>query len=208
MSVLIRPNATWSQWSASGPTGGYISIQWTEAPLARTTFTFPLTFYIGILGFDSAASFGLVFSTNAYIQLVDGVPQTATVRGGVLSYFLIDIPPITPNNETVGMTVTAVPLSGGAAVNLFLNTVNVTVPQCTHCGYPWCTTMPCDPNKIASFNHWWSSEDYPSHPMTVRRSKNSNIMISVEPCAAGVCRPSRSVVCCWDALCYSCAGCN
>ena len=151
------PNTTWSQWQSRNPAVMFVNVQWTEPWLQGSSF--PVDFFVGVGGFNEAAAFSLIVSSNSYLELSPGVPLAAEARAGVLQTFLLQVPP--PDASTgaaVGFSVALSPVSGDASPRIYINTVNAT-QSCAHCGWPTCRSTPCTPNDILNYNRRWSSEE-------------------------------------------------
>ena len=158
-----RPNASWAQWSSRNAAASFVNVQWTEPWLRGSTF--PTDFYVGVAGFNGAAAFSLVVSSNGYLELSPGVPLAAEASAGVLQTFLLYVPPVdAATGAAVGFSVALSPVSGDASPRIYINTVNRTQP-CAHCGWPYCRTTPCDPANVASYNRRWSSEEATPNPL-------------------------------------------
>jgi len=156
VSALAPPNASTAQWQSRLPAALFVNVQFTEPWLRGVSF--PIDFFVGVGGFDGAAAFSLVASSNAYAELSPGVPFAAEARAGVLQIFLLQVPPADVAGGALGFSVALSPVTGNPAPRLFLNTVNKT-QSCAHCGWPSCRTTPCEPDKIDYYNRRWSSEE-------------------------------------------------
>jgi len=156
----LPSNASVAQWTSRRGSNEFINVQWTEPFLdpTRNSISFPLSFFIAVSGWNDYCAFSLVVSTNPFITLSPGVPNTAEARAGVLSVFLFNVPGVDVTGGAVGFTVALSPISGDSNLRMFINTVNKTQP-CAHCGWPYCRTTPCDGANIGNYNRRWSSEE-------------------------------------------------
>lgn len=156
----LPSNASVAQWTSRRGSNEFINVQWTEPFLdpSRNSISFPLSFYIGVSGWNDYCAFSLVVSTNPFTALSPGIPNTATARAGVLTVFLFYVPGPDITGGSVGFNVALSPISGDSNLRMYINTVNKTQP-CAHCGWPYCRTTPCDGANIGNYNRRWSSEE-------------------------------------------------
>ena len=135
--------------------------QWTEPWLnpSKTGLSFPVTFYIGVSGFDGAAQFSLSVTSNPYVMLESGVPQAAQGSPTALTYFLLDVPATGAAGVEVGFTAVLTPLDGDPVPRLYVNTVNFSQHSCAHCGWPRCSDDSCAAGAVYDYNRRWSSDE-------------------------------------------------
>lgn len=114
LSFQARPNITSAQWTSRQPAAEFISVQWTEPWIdpRKKIITFPADFYIGVTGWDDSCAYTLVVDSMPYTQLSSGIPQAASTTGGLLQYFILQVPAPDVNGFAVGFSATISPLSG------------------------------------------------------------------------------------------------
>ena len=151
------PNATNFGWESHATGGDLVRVTWREPWNNPATVEFPARFEILIAGWNTAASFSLLYESVAYAVLAPGVPQMLLVTAGALSYALFRVPPPSSDGGViVGFELSTAPLSGDPSPAIWVNVAAQSV-GCPHCGYPECATTPCDAEAMSNIYPPWSS---------------------------------------------------
>jgi hypothetical protein len=148
-------DATTSNYQWSSTVGGLgaesVTITWAEpvwATLPPDQLTFPFTFHISVYGWDGPAQFTITAVGNGPLPLVDGVPLSAPLAPGALTYFSYTVPALAPGDNTTDLSwsLDAVPLSGSPSAGGIVAWVTSTRDAATNATVlPRCTTDPCNP---------------------------------------------------------------
>lgn len=141
------------QWSStqSGLGVESVSITWAEpvwASMPPDQLTFPFTFHISVYGWDGPAQFTIAAVGAGPLPLVDGVPLSATLAPGKLTYFSYTVPSLAPGDNATDLSwsLDAVPLSGSPSAAGIVAWITNTRDSATNATVlPRCTTGPCNP---------------------------------------------------------------
>lgn len=152
------PNATTYGWESHATGGDLIRVTWREPFNNPASVSFPARFEIVVAGWTTPASFSLLYKSVSYAVLAPGVPQSLLAPAGALAYALFRVPPpSTDGGVIVGFELSTAPLSGDPAPAVWVNVAQQSI-RCPHCGYPECTTTPCDAQSVSNIYPPWSSE--------------------------------------------------